>query len=38
MCYRQRGSNVLCVIDGEVLICYVLALLMIHVEDGPLHS
>ena len=28
----------LCVIDGEVLMCYVLALLMMHVESGPLQS
>ena len=28
----------LCVLDGEVLICYVLALLMTHVEGGPLQS
>ena len=27
----------LCVLDGgEVLMCYVLALLMMHVEGGPL--
>ena len=26
----------LCVLDGEVLICCVLALLMIHVKGGPL--
>ena len=26
----------LCVIDREVLMCYVLALLMMHVEGGPL--
>ena len=35
MCYV---SIVLRVIDGEVLMCYVLALLMMHVEGGPLHS
>ena len=27
----------LCVLDREVLMCYVLALLMMHVEGGPLH-
>ena len=27
-----------CVIGGEVLMCYVLALLMTHVEGGPLLS
>ena len=26
-----------CVIDREVLMCYVLALLMMHVEGRPLH-
>ena len=26
----------LCVLGGEVLMCYVLALLMMHVEGGPL--
>ena len=26
----------LCVIDGEVQMCYVLALLVMHVEGGPL--
>ena len=31
-CFRRRGSNV------SVLMCYVLALLMTHVEGGPLHS
>ena len=27
----------LCVLDREVLMCYVLSLLMMHVEGGPLH-
>ena len=27
----------LCVLDGEVLMCYVLALQMMHVEGGPQH-
>ena len=39
MCYvLWRGSNVFCVIDREALMCYVLALLVMHVEGGPLHS